>query len=75
MARKKSMNIANPPCDPWQAQSDAGDIMRVSTLRQDKPRFAKAMSLIKGAAALEGGKQPRMKARSGRRTKSRNLGR
>ena len=66
---------ARTSADPWQTREDCNDIMRNAALREDKPRFKRAMNMLKSAVEGEGQKgSPRMKSRSGRRVSARNIG-
>ena len=61
--------------DPWQTREDCNDIMRHAALRKDKPRYARAMDMMKGAVEGESkGGNVRMKSNRGRRTSTRNIG-
>lgn len=62
--------------DPWQTREDVNDLMRPNMLRMDKTRYKKALDCMQKTLDHERKqlKGPRAKARAGRRTSARNIG-
>lgn len=60
--------------DDWQAQDDARELLRVGALMRDKKRLSRAQEFISGATKFMERKSPRLKARGGRKTSARNIG-
>lgn len=61
--------------DPWQTRQDAEDLMRPHMLRMDKKRHSRAIEAMRKTVDHEDRIMGKGRAKQGRKTSARNIGR